>query len=476
MRSTGAHLWAENYERNFTAEAVFALQDEFVPRIVSTVADMHGVLPRSMSEVLRKRTPEQLNPYEALMRSFSYGKRGTPEELAAALSGLELAVQKAPAYGDAWAMLAFLYVQDYAQGFNLHGDSLTRGFTAAQRAVEAAPTNYLGYCSLAQALFFQKEFASFRNAAERSIALNPMDSNCTAFLGEMLTYVGDLERGLALAERAKQINPHHPGWYWYADFYNSYRQCDYRGALSFALKVNLPGHWMNHAALAAAYGQLGERDAAARAVRDLLEIRPDFAVSVRQDLDKWWDSDSAEHLIEGWRKAGLDIDGAAPAAAHPSGETRADEGFWIAVLPFKYGGSNAELAALADGLTEDIVTGLSRFSYLRVIARSSTSRYAQAAGDVRSAGKELGARYVMEGSLRQAGMKLRLAVQLLDTVSGAHLWAENYERTFSPEDIFALQDDLVPRIVSTVADTQGILPRSMSESLRSKDSEQLTPV
>ena len=70
----------------------------------------------------------------------------------------------------------------------------------------------------------------------------------------------------------------------------------------------------------------------------------------------------------------------------------------------------------------------------------------------------------MEGSLRQAGTKLRLAVQLVDAVSGAHLWAENYERTFSPEAVFELQDDLVPRIVSTVADMNGVLPRSMSEA------------
>ena len=88
--------------------------------------------------------------------------------------------------------------------------------------------------------------------------------------------------------------------------------------------------------------------------------------------------------------------------------------------------------------------------------------------DVRPSGKELGARYVMEGSLRQAGTKLRLAVQVVDAVSGAHLWAENYERTFSPESLFDLQDELVPRIVSTVADMNGVLPRSMSEVVRLK--------
>jgi serine/threonine protein kinase len=139
-------------------------------------------------------------------------------------------------------------------------------------------------------------------------------------------------------------------------------------------------------------------------------------------------------------------------AGRDSGASRADEGFWVAVVPFRYSGGNADLTALAEGLTDDIVTGMSRFSYLRVIARGSTAKYSSESGDVRAIGKELGARYVMEGTLRQAGMKLRLAVQVVDAVSGTHLWAENYERTFSPENIFALQDDLVPRIVSTVAD------------------------
>jgi serine/threonine protein kinase len=110
------------------------------------------------------------------------------------------------------------------------------------------------------------------------------------------------------------------------------------------------------------------------------------------------------------------------ALRHDSGASRSEEGFWVAVLPFKHAGGNADLAALADGLTEDIVTGMSRFSYLHVIARGSTARYAAEVVDVRTAGKELGARYVLEGNIRQAGGKLRLAVQLIDAIAGANLW------------------------------------------------------
>jgi len=204
-------------------------------------------------------------------------------------------------------MLALLCVQEHAQGFNLQPDPLTSGTNAARRAIEAGPSNHLAYFSLAQALFFQKEFQSFRNAAERAVALNSMDGNSIAFLGELLTYAGDSERGMALAERAKQLNPNHPGWYWYADFYNAYRQADYRDALNFVIKGNLPGHWGMHAGMAVCYGQLGEKDAAGKALQALLKLRPDFAATIHRDVEKWWDADYGKHFIEGLRKAGLKI-------------------------------------------------------------------------------------------------------------------------------------------------------------------------
>ena len=82
---------------------------------------------------------------------------------------------------------------------------------------------------------------------------------------------------------------------------------DYRGALDFALKVNMPGFWRTQLALATAYAQLGEREAARNAVRELLAVRPDFAAIAREELGKWWDPELIEHLIDGLRKAGLEI-------------------------------------------------------------------------------------------------------------------------------------------------------------------------
>jgi len=304
---TGAHLWAETYDRQFRAEDVFALQDDLVPRIVSTVADVNGVLPRSMSEAVCSKNPDELSPYEAVLRSFRYFDRVTGEELAAARSCLEIALQKAPTNADAWAMLALLFAQDYGQGFNLHSDALNSATMAAQRAVEAGPANHLAHFSLAQARFFQKDIQSFRNAAERAVALNPMDANSLAFMGELLTYVGDSERGLALATRAKEINPNHPGWFWYADYFHAYRQGDYRNALNLILKANLPGHWGMHAGIAAVAAQLGDSETASKALRDLLKLRPDYGATVRNTLAKWFDPELCEQLLDGLRKAGLVI-------------------------------------------------------------------------------------------------------------------------------------------------------------------------
>ena len=131
-----------------------------------------------------------------------------------------------------------------------------------------------------------------------------MDGYSIAFLGELLTYAGEWERGLELAARAKQLNPHHPGWYWYADVYHAYSQHDFRRAITLVLRANLPGHWGYHAMLAAAHGQLGELETAGEALQELLRFRPDFATLARAECAKWWFPEYAELFIDGLRKAG----------------------------------------------------------------------------------------------------------------------------------------------------------------------------
>jgi adenylate cyclase len=112
----------------------------------------------------------------------------------------------------------------------------------------------------------------------------------------------------------------------------------------------------------------------------------------------------------------------------------------IAVLPFNNMSNDPEQEYFADGLVEDIITTLSKLAGLTVIARNSSFTYKGRAVDVRQAAKELGARYVLEGSVRKSGNRIRITAQLIDAESGAHLWAERYDRSI--EDIFAVQDEI----------------------------------
>jgi len=138
-----------------------------------------------------------------------------------------------------------------------------------------------------------------------------MDSSTTAFLGVLIAYSGDWEYGLGLVERAIHLNPHHAGWYHFPAFHYAYHKRDYRGALEIALKINMPGYFFTHTALAAVYGQLGELERARAALRDLHALVPDFGARAGEEYHKWFDSELTEHLMEGLRKAGLQVAGAA---------------------------------------------------------------------------------------------------------------------------------------------------------------------
>jgi TolB-like protein/pimeloyl-ACP methyl ester carboxylesterase/Tfp pilus assembly protein PilF len=449
--STGAHLWAETYARSFSPEAVFELQDDLVPRIVSTVADWYGVLPRSMSEVLREKPIEQLSPYEAVLRSFGYSERRTPEEHAIARAGLEQAVQQAPRYADAWALLSFIQSEEYATGFNAQADPLGRALHSAQCAADAAPSNALAYFVLARVQFFRKEFNAFRTAAERAITLNPMDGGTIAFMGVYTAYSTDWERGCEMIERAMNLNPRHPGSYWFPLFYNAYRKRDYPAALSIALKINLPHFFYNHVVLAAVYGQLGNQEAADDAVRELLLLRSDFAVNARAELGKWYPPELVEHLIDGLRKAGLEIadhDALRTSSTRTESDTTAESSPSIAVLPFANLSNDPDNEYFCEGLAEELLNALSKIDDLKVAARTSAFSFKGKNVNVSEIGDSLNVKNVLEGSVRKSGNKLRITAQLVNASDGYHLWSERYDREM--RDIFDVQDEITLAVVDAL--------------------------
>ena len=154
---------------------------------------------------------------------------------------------------------------------------------------------------------------------------------------------------------------------------------------------------------------------------------------------------------------------AAPAPAAGEAELALPDKPSIAVLPFNNLSGDAEQEYFADGITEDIITELSRISGMLVIARNSTFVFKKQAVDVKEVGRRLGVRHVLEGSVRKAGNRVRITAQLIDASTGGHCWGERFDRDL--EDIFAVQDEVTQHIVSelkvklTPAERTGRAPR-----------------
>ena len=137
----------------------------------------------------------------------------------------------------------------------------------------------------------------------------------------------------------------------------------------------------------------------------------------------------------------LDADAQPPALALPDKPS-------IAVLPFDNMSDDPDQEYFADGMAEDIITALSRCAWLFVIARNSSFTYKGRAVDIRQVGRELGVRYVLEGSVRRGGNRVRFTAQLIEATSGTHIWADRIDGELS--DIFALQDHITEKVIGSI--------------------------
>jgi TolB-like protein/tetratricopeptide (TPR) repeat protein len=161
------------------------------------------------------------------------------------------------------------------------------------------------------------------------------------------------------------------------------------------------------------------------------------------------DSGAEQRLIKTFTRKGLRFVGAVREEGKPKApELPLPDKPSIAVLPFSNMSGNPEEDYFADGMAEEIITALSRCAWLFVIARNSSFTYKGKAVDVRQVGRELGVRYVLEGSVRRAGNRLRFTGQLIDCSSGAHIWADRFEGTTS--DVFDLQDQFTAGVVASI--------------------------
>ena len=306
---TGAQLWAETYNRDLQTSSSFSAQDDIAARIVATVADSYGVLVHSMRAATRRKDDADLAPVEWQFEYFAYREQITPASYAALKSRLQRVVERDDRRSDVWACLAQIYVDEYAFGFP-GGDatSLDRALAAGRRAVELNRANQFALVALAQVHFFRRDLAAFGPAAERAMALNPLNTDAVGILGLQIVHTREFERGTAIVRRAMELNANHAGWMHFAPLWDHFHKGEYAQALECANRVDVPGLFWPFLVVASACGHLGRRAEAEAAIRDLLALDPEFAAHARANIESWhFASGLLEPLLDGLRKAGLSI-------------------------------------------------------------------------------------------------------------------------------------------------------------------------
>lgn len=185
-------------------------------------------------------------------------------------------------------------------------------------------------------------------------------------------------------------------------------------------------------------GGITVSDAVQGAVRG--RVSATFADQGEQQVKNIVHTVHAYRLVKAQREA---VAGALDRSSKPSSEKPS-----IAVLPFANMSGDPEQEYFADGISEDIITGLSKLRWFFVIARNSSFAYKGKADDVKRVARELGVRYVLEGSVRKGGNRVRITAQLIDASTGSHLWADRYDGDLT--DIFALQDEITKKVVAAI--------------------------
>jgi adenylate cyclase len=306
---SGSHLWSKTYDRQLTAKNVFGIQDEIASGIVNTLAGESGVLRQVGLAVAKRKPPSELSSYECALLGMEYTHNLGRENHQRLRDCLERSVKVDPDYAALWRYLALVYEQEYTFGYDPRPGSLDRALEAAQRAVKLAPDETVNRVILAREHFFRGELAEFKVETDHAIKSSPKGSTSFGGLGLFLCYAGEWEKGLALMEQAKALDPYFPVWYHNGAFHDHYRKGEYAAALDFALKANISTFAQSQSHVVAAYGQLGRPEEAKPYVKRIREIDPSFEVKARElwHLRFQFQPEYLEHLLEGLRKGGLKV-------------------------------------------------------------------------------------------------------------------------------------------------------------------------
>jgi adenylate cyclase len=479
--TTGHHVFSERYDREL--KDLFALQDDITMKVLTA---MRVKWARGEGDRLLAKGTKNLDAYLKHLQAVECLQILNKESQSLALQFAEEAMALDPGWASPYGLAASAIGHQVVLGvYKNPQEALSRAWELAQKAVSIDNSLALPHVSLAYLYaVYKRDHEKAIAEAERAVALEPNSTQAYTQLATQLFFAGRSEESIPLFKKAIRLSPI-PSWVCLNNMAGAYRNIgkyDEAIAIWKGILQRWPDQVFSRILLAGTLVLAGRQDEARSEAAEVLRQYPDFSLERFKKTFPWKNKDDIERLvIEPARKAGLpekplaSIPPSAEVApkekvAPPSREKVAKPAAppapkmevaskermafplpdvpSIAVMPFVNMSGDPKQEFFSDGITENIITALSKIPRLFVISRQSTFFYKGKPVKVKQVSEELGVQYVLEGSVQRSGDRIRINAQLIDALAGHHLWAERYDRDLT--DIFALQDEITMKILGAV--------------------------
>jgi len=454
---TGKHLWANRYDRNLSD--IFAVQDEITKNIITA---MQVKLTEGEDVKAASKGTNNLEAYLKYLQANELISKINPESNALGKQLAEEAIALDPEYAWAYYILGRSYMADVWVGTSKSPkESIGKAIALMQKAITLDGTNINANCLLGFLYSMTNRHDKAIAQVEKAAALNPNSAVAHFLVGKTLSFAGRWKESIPEYKIAIRLNPIPPNNHlWSIGLSYAYTE-QYEEAIKWCEKAihQEPNDLLAHMMMTVVYSLSGQDEKARAEADEVLRIQPKFTIDKFKKKLTYKREVDREKFLSALHKAGLPDKPPLQLPDKPS----------IAVLPFDNLSGDPKQEYLSDGISENIISSLSKISKMFVIARNSTFTYKGKPVNVKQVSRELGVRYVLEGSVQKAEGQLRVTAQLVDATTGNHIWSERYDREL--KDIFALQDDITKKIITAlqVKLTEGEQARTASKGTNNLD-------
>jgi TolB-like protein len=309
--SGGRYLWSESYDRSPGGSGPVALQKALGAELATRLAEPHGVVRQITAGLLRQDQSGILRTYHCVSQAYAYRRTFSPDLYRSTRDCLEEAVRRAPSRPDAWAMLAFVHLDEYRwYGFgprHREAEALDQALAAAERSKELDHDSYLTLSAYAAVQFYRGEVDDAEAAQRRAVTLNPNNPELLAQLGWRVAFTRDWDEGIAMVRQAIERSRATHGWYFLHLAFDDYRRGDCAATLADVARIGETFFFISPALVAMCQAELGNQDAARRALDEALVLDPTFAEDPRAAFRLHRVPESLiGQFMAGLRKAGLE--------------------------------------------------------------------------------------------------------------------------------------------------------------------------